>query len=167
MEMDDLHPAASEFLSKHSSLFDKHFPPDLDDESMVLKAHLLLEAALRDFTSNLVAHPQHLDGARFRFTQVLSLAKALCPHDFGALNDLVWTCAKHLNDLRNTMAHELEPDPSKIAKQQKVIVDVVNARRRANNTAPTDLRGALAYLFGSTHALFETVLSRMEAKPSE
>jgi len=151
--------ALPEFMNKHGDLFDKHFPPDLDDESMILKAHLLVESLMRDFCTSSVPHPERLKEAKFQFHQVLSLARALCPRDgkFLDLCDVLWGVALNLNQLRNAMAHELEPDPQKIESRKKAIIDLVN-KRRGRGQDIASLRGCLEFALGALGAFFQVVL---------
>lgn len=100
-----------EFIAQHHQLALKHFANELDDQVMVLKAHLWLEGMLRDFCIRSVPTPKHLQGARLTFKQIFLLARALNPSSV-AIN--VWPAVNHLNSLRNAMAHELEPSAEKI-----------------------------------------------------
>ncbi|WP_223184023.1 hypothetical protein, partial [Pseudomonas fragi] len=68
-----------EFTQKHEQHFERHFDSSMDDISLTLKCHLLLEEMLRDFCSKIVPQPQYLADSRFTFAQVLDLSKALYP----------------------------------------------------------------------------------------
>jgi len=161
MAEDQVLPA---FMTKHGDLFDKHFPPDLDDESMILKAHLLVESLMRDFITNSVPQPERLMDAKFQFHQVLSLARALCPPNgkFEDLCEVMWGVAKNLNQLRNAMAHELEPNPQKIESRKRAIIDLVNTREGSDERIQS-LRGCLEFLLGAMGAFFQIVLYQMDS----
>ncbi|HDS1810164.1 TPA: hypothetical protein QEM79_000868 [Pseudomonas putida] len=149
-------PLSPEFITRNGDLFSKHFPPDLDEESMILKAHMLLEATLRDFCASCVTHPEHLRGRGFQFSQVLSLAQALCPvTELNPYAERLWALAKNLQSLRNAMAHELEPDRRKIEKHMKAIVSLVNQQERGKGF---DLRGSLEFMLGSFNAFLHFAL---------
>ncbi|MBK5545962.1 hypothetical protein JFT85_14415 [Pseudomonas sp. TH04] len=148
-------PFPRDFIKKHGDLFDRHFPPGVDDESLILKTHLLLEAVLRDFCASCVPHPEHLLGARFQFNQVVRLARAMCPTVLNEYSETLWTLAKHLNLLRNAMAHELEPDHKKVEKEKKVMMDLVGHLNKGQNS---DLRATLEYLLGSMNAFLQFAL---------
>ncbi|MDZ3994872.1 hypothetical protein [Pseudomonas sp. Teo4] len=149
-------PLSPEFITRNGDLFTKHFPADLDEQSMILKAHMLLEATLRDFCASCVTHPEHLRGRGFQFAHVLSLAQALCPvTELNPYAEMLWALAKNLQRLRNAMAHELEPDPNKIEKCKNAIVSLVNQQERGR---VYDLRGSLEFMLGSFNAFLHFAL---------
>lgn len=158
MENDEeLARSLPDFMTKHGDQFDKHFLDDLDEQSMILKAHLLIESLMRDYCSSSVPNPEHLVGAKLNFHQVLSLTRALSPDRFKDLSDVQWAVAKHLNQLRNAMAHELEPDLQKIERGKRAIIDLVN-RRSGKTGDDLDLRGCLGFILGSLGAYFQIIL---------
>lgn len=149
-------PLSPEFITRNGDLFVKHFPADLDEQSMILKAHMLLEATLRDFCASCVTHPKHLSGRVFQFNHVLCLAQALCPvTELNPYAAMLWTLAKNLQGLRNAMAHELEPDLKKIEKHKKAIVSLVNQQKRGEGL---DFRGSLEFMLGSFNAFLHFAL---------
>ncbi|MEN5045093.1 hypothetical protein [Pseudomonas koreensis] len=167
MDMNEAESVPSpEFMTRNGDLFEKHFPPDLDEQSMILKAHLLLEAALRDFCAHCVPNPQHLLGARFQFNQVLSLAQALCPIGPNDFAQKLWAIAKEVNKLRNAMAHELEPDAKKIDGYKKSIMQKVNDEERGRSL---DFRACLEYTLGAISAFlqFALLLDQYQSSPSD
>jgi hypothetical protein len=88
--------------------FLSHLPLNtIDPVLVVLKGHLLAEELLRDFVHARMLDPSKLLGARLTFSQYLCLAKALSPP---GQNEKLWTSTKKLNDLRNKLAHQLEPE---------------------------------------------------------
>lgn len=152
-----LSAARVEFMTHHGELFDKHFPGDLDEEAMILKAHLLLEGALRDFCSRSVPQPEHLKGARLQFSHVLCLAQAFTMDTFNEVAQPMWAVATQLNRLRNAMAHELEPDPKKIETCKKAIVDLVHEMQDSDKKL--NLRDSLEYVFGAFNAFLHITLT--------
>jgi hypothetical protein len=62
-----------EFSKKHDKRFEKHFSSQMDDITLILKCHLMLEEMLRDFCSEMVSQPQFLKDSRFTFAQILDL----------------------------------------------------------------------------------------------
>ncbi|WP_409293530.1 hypothetical protein [Pseudomonas sp. KCJK9058] len=156
-----LDTARSDFITQHGEMFDKHFPADLDEEAMILKAHLLLEGALRDFCHRSVLQPSHLRGARFQFHQVLSLAQALSVETFNDYAQPMWAVAKKLNKLRNAMAHELEPDPLEIEGHKQSIIALVNQQHDSDDKP--GLRRSLEFMFGSFNAFLQINLLLRES----
>lgn len=112
-------PLQGDFIARHHDLAMKHFAGDLDDQAVVLKAHLLLEGMFRDCCSASVPAPEHLQGARLTFKQISLLTRALDPSNKAST---AWLAVNHLNSLRNAMAHELEPSAERIAKLKRLII---------------------------------------------
>jgi hypothetical protein len=84
-----------------------HFLPKSEDHSLVLlKAHLLVEEQVRAFVQERLVNPNALKKSRMTFSQVACLAEALSSED---IHENVWRAVKKLNQLRNDIAHELEP----------------------------------------------------------
>lgn len=87
-----------------------HYPDGADLNLQVLKGHLLVEELLRQIFDLLLAYPDALKGERgtsFECHQVICLVEAITPHSRDEA--WVWNAAKRLNNLRNDLAHNLEP----------------------------------------------------------
>ena len=135
-------------LQTHGDLFDKHFSEDLDEQSAVLKAHLLIEGVIRDFSYRSVRNPEHLRGSRLNFHQIVALARSLiCLTGPGV--DCFWGMIDQLNRLRNLMAHELEPDQAKFDKCRKALMSL---------SGTTTLNKSLSYLCGGMNSLLTVSL---------
>jgi len=90
--------------------YDAHFPVDGDLIIQVLKGHLLVENLFREILTLQLAFPDVLkgnSGASFQCHQIICLVQALTPHSDE--EPWLWPAAKRLNNLRNDIAHELEP----------------------------------------------------------
>ncbi|WP_192563846.1 hypothetical protein [Pseudomonas gozinkensis] len=131
-----------QFLKTHGDLFSKHFSSKLDEQSAVLKAHLLIEGVIRDFCYQSVRNPDHLRGLRLTFQQIVGLARSFMP--VNSATEHYWVMVNQLNKLRNLMAHELEPDQAKSDNCRDALVTA---------SGDTTLNGSLAYLCGAMHAL--------------
>lgn len=143
-----------DFSAKHGDLFSKHFEKVLDDESAILKAHLLIEEMLRDFCLEVVPNPLFLRGARLTFKQTMLLARSLLNPPVRDLNlDWVWNSLNQINKLRNMLAHELEPSHSKSDEIKQVIINICREERKGMLTEAPTFRGALSYLCGALHAI--------------
>jgi hypothetical protein len=144
-------PDTFEFMARHEALFAKHLDGELDEQALILKAHLLLEELLRDFCTRSVSHPNHLRKARLSFNQTVQLARSLCTLSNPAF-DWAWSVVEHLNKMRNLMAHELEPDQAKFEEcRKKIIAAVLSAATPSDiesNANLKELRGSLSFSCG-------------------
>jgi len=135
-------------LQKHGDLFDKHFSEDLDEQSAVLKAHLLLEGVIRDFSYRAVRNPKYLRESRLTFQQIAALARSLMFFS-DSTTDRHWGMIDDLNKLRNLMAHELEPDQVKFDKYRNALISASGA---------ATLNKSLSFLCGAMNALLTVSL---------
>lgn len=108
MPVPALRPFHSVFEDRHRLIGDyKKLLPDTDDLTlMVLKGHLILEEMLFALVGEHCAKPEHLDGARLSFAQLLKLAQSLVS---APVPEEVWTAIAEINRLRNALAHNLRP----------------------------------------------------------
>lgn len=73
---------------------------------IVLKGHLLIEEQLWELARREAKHPEALAHGRFSFYQISVIAKALA---YTEDLDWMWSRIDTLNQVRNRMAHNLEP----------------------------------------------------------
>jgi len=78
----------------------------------------------------------------------------------------MWSVIKHLNNLRNAMAHELEPDQQKIEKTKQIVIDLVR-QPREEGESPPDLRACLGFTAGWFLAFLEVALTRYDLQKRE
>ncbi|MBQ0919565.1 hypothetical protein KBW71_14085 [Hydrogenophaga aromaticivorans] len=79
----------------------------IEDESLlILKGHLLVESALRDYCKSKTVDPDAFDSARLTFAQLLKLTQAFR----GRMDEdvWIWNVLKNMNTLRNQIAHQLD-----------------------------------------------------------
>ncbi|WP_161891594.1 hypothetical protein [Pseudomonas juntendi] len=133
------------FSKRNGELFKKHFPSGTDEETAVLKGHLLVESMLRDFCMNSVPNPAHLKGARLTFKQITLLARSLCNLPVPGL-EYIWTLVSKLNQLRNLMAHELEPDQAKKDSLCSSLIKTVNEHKGNSEYSCNSLENAICYM---------------------
>ncbi|WP_313451878.1 hypothetical protein [Pseudomonas rhodesiae] len=138
-----------EFSKKHDQRFEKHFTAHMDDITLILKCHLMLEEMLRDFCSEMVPQPKFLKDSRFSFAQILDLSRALYPDDIklGGMVEL-WSLCEKLNRIRNMMAHALDPEASKLDGHKAVIIEAVRSRGQGD-TDSLGFVGCLTYILGA------------------
>lgn len=81
--------------------------PRSDDASLViLKLHLLVEEQIRAFVDERLLSPDALKAARLDCHQVICLAESLAQE---GIHPTYWEVARKLNELRNKIAHNIEP----------------------------------------------------------
>ena len=144
-----------EFSKKHDERFEKHFSAQMDDITLILKCHLMLEEMLRDFCTEMVPQPQFLKDSRLTFAQVLDLSRALYPTDLklGSMAEL-WSVCETINRIRNMMAHALDPNSSKLESLKATIVEAVRLRGKGN-TSSLEFVGCLTYVLGALSLILQ------------
>ncbi len=83
----------------------RHLERTDDPTLLILRAHLLVEERLRDILARICRSPGELDPARLSFYQVLCLCRAVVGRD----DEPAWGFVARLNEVRNRMAHRLDP----------------------------------------------------------
>lgn len=83
----------------------RHLDGTDDPTLLILRAHLLVEERLRDIVANVCRAPDELRAARLSFHTVLCLCRAIV----GRHDEPAWDFVTGLNEVRNRMAHHLEP----------------------------------------------------------
>lgn len=76
-----------------------------DPTLLILRAHLLVEERLRDILAGVCRSPDELAAARVSFYHVFCLCRAIV----GRNNEPAWDFVARLNEVRNRMAHHLDP----------------------------------------------------------
>jgi len=77
----------------------------LDRTLVVLKGHLLLELALREYVGKRVSAPQYIESAQIAFPSLICFAASL---EDRLSERWLWPALKKANRLRNQLAHNLE-----------------------------------------------------------
>ena len=81
--------------------------PRSDDASLIiLKLHLLVEEQVRAYVDERLRSPEALKAAKLDCHQVVCLAESLAGD---SVQPNFWEAARKLNELRNKIAHNLEP----------------------------------------------------------
>jgi len=84
---------------------EQHLDKIDDPILIILRAHLLIEERLRDILAQVAQAPEELSVARLSFYQALFLCRAI----IGRQDDPAWGFIARLNEVRNRIAHHLEP----------------------------------------------------------
>lgn len=110
----------------------KKLVPLGDESSMVLKAHLILEESLWKFL--LARLPEPLV-TTFRTENspvsngkaLVQIAQAVAARDEIPISNetIVWNALYKINTLRNKLAHELEPNRTKVVRLMKEVIQLV------------------------------------------
>src|SRR5712691_6947445 len=83
----------------------RHLDQTDDPTLLILRAHLLVEERLRDVLARVCRSPDDLSAVKLSFYQVLGVCRAVV----GRQDDPAWDFVARLNEVRNKMAHHLEP----------------------------------------------------------
>jgi len=83
----------------------QHLDRTDDPTLLILRAHLLVEERLRDVLARISRSPEELPAARLSFYQVVCLCRAI----IGRQEDPAWGFVARLSEVRNRMAHGLDP----------------------------------------------------------
>jgi hypothetical protein len=130
---------------------------------MVLKGHLLIEQALYSAIKALVPHPTFIDSARFRFPQLVDLARALLPANKdekrAKLEAMMWDAFAALNTIRNKIAHDLEPSDLQALLRRlhvtKLDVQEPFSDPETINAVGITVSAFIGILMGRVHTLIE------------
>jgi hypothetical protein len=98
-----------------------------DETLIILKGHLLLEDLMSEYCASHVENEKPLEDARFSFTQLMHLVKALKKRK--PPGDWVWPSIQKLNVLRNKLAHKLTPTEYKEKRDEFISYIRTNSNR--------------------------------------
>lgn len=76
-----------------------------DPTLLILRTHLLIEERMRDVLAGACQSADELEPARLSFYQVYCLCRAIV----GRTDEPAWAFVTRLNEVRNRMAHHLDP----------------------------------------------------------
>ncbi|MHC1724412.1 MAG: hypothetical protein AB9866_00010 [Syntrophobacteraceae bacterium] len=142
-----------------SEKFNKHFPASDDLLAIVLRGHLLVEDFLERLNRHCFHFPKYYDQAYLQFSKKLLIARAqvLLPH---ANPDSFFDGITKLNELRNSLAHNLESP--KLNHKITVFLNTIEAdysveliadHARENRTIEVRLRSAISFILGQMAVL--------------
>ena len=92
-------------LEKYLADFEKHFAGVDELDMVVLKGHLLIEAALDNVITAIFFHPEYISNGRFGFGQKVQIGRGYC---FRKDKLPMWNVMLAVNNIRNEIAHNLE-----------------------------------------------------------
>jgi hypothetical protein len=133
--------------------------PKSDDVSLViLKLHLLVEEQVRAYVDERLRNPEALKAAKLDCHQAICLAESLAGE---SIQPGFWEVARKLNELRNKIAHNLEPS------------GVLERMRNINSMLGQNLKGSappsevLEQFEFSISMLYNTISGFVQRKPAE
>lgn len=137
-------------------LFDKHVPHG-HEAFLVLKAQLLVEMRLRDFVKARISDASLLKDVFCRDSPVRSgkgliiLARSLADRDEikFATDSVQWKAIDILNNLRNDLAHELEPNSESITKKMQNFIVAMGDESTDTGNLNQHFRSCTLLLFGN------------------
>lgn len=144
-----------DIVSETFELFDKHVPHG-HEAFMVLQAHLLVEMRLREFVCARISDPSLLKEIFDRNSPVSSgkgltiLARSLADRDEIPLSkeDIRWKAIGILNNLRNDLAHNLEPNSDSITQKMKNFIDAMGNKASDTESVNRHFRSCTLELVG-------------------
>jgi hypothetical protein len=162
----NLSPAAREQLKR---LLGFLRPAEGDPTYLVLKAHLLAEEVLYIYVESRAHRPGPISAARLSFAQLLALCRAFHPHS--SEDWWVWSALQKLNSLRNTLAHNLEPQDlqDRIVELSLFVADSIGATKDSEIGAAYEslARGGTHPFVLALVALHATVCATLGFNPEQ
>lgn len=138
-------------------------PRTSDAALVILKLHLLVEEQVRAFLAERVKMPTQLKTAQLDCFQAICLAEALCAED---IHPQVWEAARKLNQLRNDVAHNLEPKGA--AERMKNICTLLGLKPNvAEATRPEGSEGVLDDFSFAVSIMYNEISLYVRRKPAE
>jgi hypothetical protein len=121
----------------------RHLESTDDPTLLVLRTHLLVEERLRDIINRICRAPSEVRSGRLSFYQVLYLCRAI----IGRHDEPAWGFVERLNEVRNRMAHQL--DPGNLDELIGSVVDKLEwSHHRHPDKAAERFRQAAVYVCG-------------------
>ena len=143
---------------------EQHFPDEADLTLQVLKGHLIIEEQLRLLLDRLLFYPDALrgkQGTSFDCHQIICLVQATTKYTHE--EPWIWPAAKRLNNIRNSLAHNLAP-ASIDQKIQSLITFVTQENptiRRVLERNPTpagyEFKAVILAMSGALNALRQLI----------
>lgn len=123
--------AESNHLDKYTKMFEKEMGETDPLQQVVLKGHLIIEAAIENILSLIFFHPEHVFKGRFAFMQKVQMARA-----YGLRKDknTIWNLIMSINEVRNEVAHNLAGDKrdKKLKQLRRLFLSEATEKMRAS-----------------------------------
>lgn len=140
----------------------QHLDKTDDHVLLILRTHLLIEERLRDILARVCRCPDELRAARLSFYQVLCVCRTIV----GRHDEPAWGFVERLNEVRNRMAHHL--DPGDLDESVGSVVEKLRPDYAADIKTPVGrFRMAAVYACGYFDALRGSVRLRQAYGPED
>lgn len=129
-------------LHKYENMFNEQMQKPDKLQNVLLKGHLIIEAAIDNLIVNIFFHPDHLFKGRFTFIQKVQIARS---YALRKDENTIWNLILSVNEVRNEVAHNLAGD-----KRNKKLKQL---RRLFLSEATVEMRTDLEMKFGKLENL--------------
>ncbi|MDX0753945.1 hypothetical protein [Sinorhizobium medicae] len=111
-------------LERYAELFRKELSEHDPLQQVVLKGHLVIEAALDNIIATVFFHPEYVFRARIGFAQKVALARA---YGLRKADNSMWNLILSINEARNEVAHNLagERRSNKLEQLRRIFMSEV------------------------------------------
>lgn len=92
------------YLDKYTKMYEKEMNENDQLQQVVLKGHLIIEAAIENIISIVFFHPEYVLKGRFTFMQKVQMARA---YGLRKNTNPIWDLILKVNEVRNEVAHNL------------------------------------------------------------
>ena len=125
--------SSTKTLEKYAELFRKELGEQDPLQQVVLKGHLVIEAALDNIITTIFFHPEFIFRARIGFAQKVALARA---YGLRKSDNSMWNLILSVNETRNEVAHNLagERRSNKLQQLRRIFISEVDDEMRAKFT---------------------------------
>lgn len=116
-------------LEKYAELFRKELSEHDPLQQVVLKGHLVIEAALDNILTIIFFHPEYVFRARIGFAQKVAIARA---YGLRKAENSMWNVILSINETRNEVAHNLagERRSKKLDQLRRIFASEVTEEMR-------------------------------------
>jgi hypothetical protein len=153
-------------INEHATAAFRRFytliPRSEDSALIILKIHLLIEEQIRAFLDERLANAKSLKRADLTCHQAICLAEALSTED---IYPQVWEAARKLNELRNKIAHNLEP--AGVLERMAEMCSLIGLTPDLRTGAPSVTRSPLDDFGFAASILYNEIALYVKRKPAE
>ena len=116
---------------KYDKIFQKQMSEDDPLQQVLLKGHLIIEAALDNILTIIFFHPEHVLKGSFTFFQKVQLVRA---YAIRKDNNSIWRLILSVNAVRNEVAHNLagERRDKKLKQLRRLFISEMTEEMRAS-----------------------------------
>lgn len=118
-------------LHKYVNMFNQQMQEPDQLQNVLLKGHLIIEAAIDNIIANIFFHPDHLFKGRFAFMQKVQIARS---YALRKDENTIWKLILSVNEVRNEVAHNLAGDKrdKKLKLLRRLFISEATVEMRTN-----------------------------------